>query len=91
MTAYAKTYPIQAAAKKIGIGSKQLFAFLREQHFIDETNVAYKQYVDEGFFKVQNGSWEHPSTLEKQYYKRTYITFIGVDWLSKLIEKKNEH
>ena len=91
MSAYAKKFPIRIAAKEIGVRPKRLFSFLREQHFIDNNNVAYPQYIEQGYFKIQNRTWRHPETEERQYYQCTFITVIGIDFLKKQIEINETH
>jgi len=93
MTDHVNTYPIQDAAKMIGIGPKKLFAFLREQKVLDKSNLPYQRYIDQGYLKVQLGHWNHV-TVGTRFYGRTEVTANGIEWLSKLIEKQrqqNEH
>ena len=87
MTAHANTLPIQDAAKLIGIGSKKLFAFLREQKVLDKSNLPYQRYIDQGYLKVHRGHWNH-ATVGTKLYGRTEVTPNGIEWLDKLINKK---
>lgn len=89
MAAHANTYPMQDAAKMIGIGSNKLFAFLREQKVLDKSNLPYQRYIDQGYLKVDQGNWEHPTTGTK-LYGRTLVTVHGFDWLKELVEKEKE-
>jgi len=90
MNAPSNTHPMKDAAKIVGIGSRKLFAFLREQRVLDKANVPYQKYIDQGYFKVQKGSWMHHE-CGIQYYSRTVVTNNGIHWLSKLIEKKKTY
>lgn len=90
MTEHVNTYPLQTAAKLIGIGSKKLFALLREQQVLDQANVPYQKYIDQGYFKVHRGNWNHP-TIGTKLYARPLVTVRGVEWLGKLIGKDSNN
>ena len=89
MYAPANTHPMQDAAKMIGIGSRKLFTLLRKRRVLDKSNVPYQKYIDQGYFKVQQGSWVHHE-CGIQYYSRTVVTNNGIDWLRKLIEEREK-
>ena len=86
MSKHANTYPVQKVAKLIGIGPNKLFAFLREQKVLDNSNLPYQRYIDQGYLKVQLGHWNH-TTVGTKFYGRTEVTANGIEWLSKLISK----
>jgi len=83
------TYPLQQAAKLLGIGPKKLFARLRSMRVLNKDNVPYQRYIDNGYFKVHNGSWVHPEA-GIQYYAKTNITNAGINWLEKQINAERE-
>jgi len=83
------TYSVQEAGKLIGMGSKKLFALLREKKILDQQNVPYQRYINQGYFKVDTNDWNHP-TVGTKLYARTIVTVAGVKWLKeKVVETTN--
>ena len=73
-------------AKVLGIGRNKLFAFLREKKVFMTDNTPYQQYIDRGYFVVK----EKPIEMGSQVINKpqTYVTAKGVDYISKLLDKK---
>jgi len=84
-------FTIQQTAKLLGIGSKKLFAKLRDRHILDRKNMPYQRYIDAGLFYVDHKQFKHPHPeLGQRSYAQTMATQKGVDWLnSNLILKES--
>lgn len=90
MNTNVDTCPVHDAAKMLGIGSKKLFALLRKKQVLDHSNLPYQRYIDQGYFEVHQGNWEHP-TIGTKCYGSTRVTANGLRWLSKFIDKNKEY
>ncbi|AOH54457.1 hypothetical protein ABE28_008840 [Peribacillus muralis] len=73
-------------AKVLNIGRNKLFVFLRENKILMSDNTPYQQYIDRGYFVVK----EKPIEMGSQVINKpqTYVTAKGVDYISKLLDKK---
>ncbi|CAM3733913.1 Rha family transcriptional regulator [Mesobacillus zeae] len=73
-------------AKALGIGRNRLFAFLRDNKIFMGDNTPYQQFIDRGYFVVK----EKPITMGRQVINKpqTYVTAKGVDYISRLLDKK---
>jgi len=89
MATHINTYSVQDAAKLIGIGSKKLFKYLREQNVLNKNNVPYQSYIDNGYLKVEASNWNHP-TVGTKLYAKTVVTVKGVEWLQKKINPEHQ-
>jgi len=89
MAAHLNTLTMQEAAKIVGIGSKKLFKLLREKKVLNQNNLPYQRYIDNGYLKVDSGSWNHPEVGEKLYAK-TIVTVKGVEWIENLIKQQHQ-
>ena len=73
-------------AKVLGIGRNKLFEFLRDNKVLMTDNTPYQQYIDRGYFVVKETSIEMGSRIKNK--PQTYVTAKGVDYISKLLDKK---
>jgi anti-repressor protein len=73
-------------AKVLGIGRNKLFAFLRAEKVFMTDNTPYQQFIDRGYFVVKEKSIEMGSQVINK--PQTYVTAKGVDYISKLLDKK---
>jgi anti-repressor protein len=73
-------------AKVLGIGRNKLFAFLRREKIFMGDNTPYQSFLDREYFVVK----EKPITMGEQVINKpqTYVTARGVDYISKLLDKK---
>lgn len=44
-------YTVSSVSHKIGIGRNTIYSFLREFNYLDENNIPYQNYVNEGYFQ----------------------------------------
>lgn len=73
-------------AKVLGWGRNKLFAFLRKEKVLMNDNTPYQKYIDNACFEVKEKPIDRG---EKSFNKtQTYVTPKGVDFISKLIDKK---
>lgn len=75
-------------AKILGIkdfGEKKLFAWLRENDFLNAFNQPYQKYVNLGLFELKEGTYATQKGLNT--YTQTLITGKGQIYLSEKIEK----
>ena len=83
-----KLFTVQEAAELLGIGSKQLFKFLREQDYLTKANLPRDQYLATGLFEIRHSCWIHPRHGQS-YTGRTMITQRGVSQIDlRLREQK---
>jgi anti-repressor protein len=73
-------------AKVLGVGRNKLFAFLRENKIFMGDNTPYQRYIERGYFVVK----EKPIEMGSQVINKpqTFVTSKGVDYISKLLDKK---
>lgn len=79
--------PMNTVAKELGIGLKRLYLFLRNQEVMfykGNTNIPYQRFMEQGLFKVK----ETPCT-DGKYRPVTYSTRKGLEYIRKLLVKKN--
>lgn len=85
-----KLYTVQQAAELLGIGSRSLFKFLRNNGYTTASNLPTNQHLASGLFEIQHSQWVHPKN-GLQYTGRTMITKRGLAHLDiKLREQKAE-
>lgn len=78
---------IQAAAKEIGIKPFKLFAFLRDNDFLNKFNLPRERYIVKDLFHIRHTKFEHP-VLGEQISSRTMITRKGIEHIHELIRHK---
>lgn len=87
MTHHANTYAMKDTAKMVGVGLKALFALLRDKKILNQSNVPYQRYINQGYFKVDTSDWNHP-TVGAKLYAKTTVTVAGIKWLEeKVVEQ----
>lgn len=75
-------YTVQETAKMLGIGPSKLYAWLKEQHILNDDRYPYQRYIDQGLFTVKRGEWQHP-TIGRKYYAKPLVTNKGMAWIEK--------
>jgi len=96
ISASTKAIKIGAFAKVISnqsgfvIGEKNLFKWLRFEQIINNSNVPFQRYVDNGWFEMKQGTYEHKNTNGPQVYFTTMITGMGQTSIFKLF-RKSQH
>lgn len=89
VTGSTDTIDIGSVAKVLNIpnmGRNKLFAFLRENKILNRKNEPYQEYVDKGYFRQIETSWEHNGTTHINL--KTVVFQKGVDYIRQLVLKK---
>ena len=89
VTGSTDTIDIGSVAKVLNIpnmGRNKLFSFLREKKVLNKRNEPYQEYVDKGFFRQIETSWEHNGTTHINL--KTVVFQKGVDYIRQLVLKK---
>jgi phage antirepressor YoqD-like protein len=73
---------ISQVAKVLGTGQRKLFARLRADGILMQSNLPYQQYIDDGYFVVRDRTIQIGKTpvLKKQ-------TFVTARWESYLAKR----
>jgi len=81
--------PMSKAAKILGIGSIQLFKFLRENKILmkSDWNVPYQAYMNRGWFKIKVGTYLHKDGTPGAS-STTMVTPKGIEGIRRLLKKK---
>ena len=89
VTGSTDTIDIGSVAKVLNIpnmGRNKLFLFLRENKILNKRNEPYQEYVDKGYFRQIETSWEHNGTTHINL--KTVVFQRGVDYIRQLVLKK---
>ena len=89
VTGSTDTIDIGSVAKVLNIpnmGRNKLFAFLRENKILNRRNEPYQEYVDKGYFRQIETSWEHNGTTHINL--KTVVFQKGLDFIRQTISKK---
>ena len=89
VTGSTDTIDIGSVAKVLNIpnmGRNKLFSFLREKKVLNKRNEPYQEYVDKGYFRQIETSWEHNGTTHINL--KTVVFQKGVDYIRQLALKK---
>lgn len=68
-----------------GIGRNKLFEILRQKKILNERNQPYQKYVDCGYFRIIETSFNLPDGTQKINLK-TVVFQKGLDFIRKMIE-----
>lgn len=83
------TIDLGQAAKVLnykGLGRNKLFQYLRDKDILMSGNTPYQKYVDAGYFRLIETTWNTPNN-DSMIYLKTVVYQKGLDFLSKVIEK----
>ncbi|MBW4978310.1 phage antirepressor KilAC domain-containing protein [Marinobacter adhaerens] len=80
-----QTTPLFEAARMLNLGPQKLYRALRSRKVLDNNNLPYRCYVQQGLFTSELKSYEHP-TLGKKTYATPQVTEKGIRWLAKEFE-----
>ena len=89
VTGSTDTIDIGSVAKVLNIpnmGRNKLFSLLRENKILNKRNEPYQEYVDKGYFRQIETSWEHNGTTHINL--KTVVFQKGVDYIRQLVLKK---
>ena len=80
-----QTTPLHEAARMLNLGPQKLYRALRNRKVLDNNNLPYRCYVQQGLFTSELKSYEHP-TLGPKMYATPNVTDKGIKWLAKEFE-----
>jgi anti-repressor protein len=69
------------------LGRNKLFDYLQEKGIISEHKEPYQRFVDAGYFKVVEESFENNGY--NGVYLKTVVTQKGIDYIGKLLKEDN--
>jgi len=76
---------VQEIAKVLGMGPNKLFNFLRGQGLLMRNNLPYQQYINAGFFRVEETQYSDALGVSR-ISARTLITGKGLVFIQKRIQ-----
>lgn len=74
--------------ENIPIGRNRLFEILREREILRDNNEPYQRYIDSGYFKIKESTYETPYGTKT--YVKTMITGKGQIWITERLRKEFE-
>lgn len=80
--------PMNTVAKKLGVGLKRLYLFLRSHDVMfykGNVNIPYQRFMEQGLFEVK----ETPCH-DGNYRPVTYATRKGLEYIRKMLAKENK-
>ncbi|WP_339638926.1 phage antirepressor KilAC domain-containing protein [uncultured Haliea sp.] len=81
---------IDEAAQRLGIGSKKLYRELRQRRILGGKNIALTRYIDAGYFRVEQRSYNLKGTTIQRYYAVTLVTEPGMALLQEIADEMDE-
>lgn len=90
VTGSSDTVDMKDAAKilNMGMGRTKLFEFLREQGILMRNNTPYQTFIDRGYFRVVEVSYQTPDG-ETHVRTKTVVYQKGLAYIRKAIEEFN--
>ena len=79
------TTPHYEAARMLNLGPIKLYHALRSRKVLNNNNLPYRSYVEQGLFTTELKSYKHP-TLGLKTYATPQVTEKGIRWLAKEFE-----
>ncbi len=76
------TQSIGEVAKVLGSGQNRMFAWLRGQRILMSNNVPFQEYVEAGYFRLKEQTWEDRDG-NVHLTTKTLVTGKGLTWLQK--------
>lgn len=71
-----------------GYGRNNLFKFLREKGILNRKNEPYRNYIEQGLFKIKEN--KYIVNNEVKIIPTTYVTQKGLDYIRKILNKQNK-
>nr|DAL67419.1 MAG TPA: KilAC domain protein [Caudoviricetes sp.] len=72
--------------ENIPIGRNRLFEILRQKEILRNNNEPYQRYIESGYFKIKEGTYETPYGTKA--YVKTFITGKGQIWITEKLRKE---
>lgn len=68
------------------IGRNRLFEILRNREILRNNNEPYQKYIESGYFKVKEGTYDTP--YGSKTYCKTFVTGKGQIWITEKLRKE---
>lgn len=78
-----------AAVLDMGIGRNKLFEFLRSEKILDDENIPYRKYQDQGYFRVIEQKFTDGNGELRINFK-TVVYQKGINFIKRKLEKLEE-
>lgn len=85
----SNTQTVAEVAKVLGIGSRRLFAFLRDEGILMVNNLPFQHHLDAGRFRVVEKTWSDENGTSRTYCQ-TRITGKGLAFIQQRLAKVSE-
>lgn len=72
--------------ENIPIGRNRLFEILRQKEILRNNNEPYQRYIESGYFKIKEGTYETPYGTKA--YVKTFVTGKGQIWITEKLRKE---
>lgn len=66
----------------LNLGPNKLFRALRQRGVLDQNNLPYRKYSDQGLFTTELKAFEHEA-VGQRLYAVTHVTPKGIEWLAR--------
>ena len=70
-----------------GVGRNILFEILRKEGILQQNNIPYQRYIDNGYFRVIESKWNDYSTGDVKISFKTVVYQKGIEYISKLLKQ----
>jgi phage antirepressor YoqD-like protein len=77
----AQTTPLFEAARMLNLGPQKLYRELRHRQVLNNQNLPFRRYANQGLFTTELKSYQHP-TLGQKLYATAHVTDKGLRWLA---------
>lgn len=77
---------VAAVLNRNGWGRNKVFSFLRQTKILDENNLPYRHYQDEGYFRVVEQKYTD-ATGETRISLKTLVYQKGIEWIRRLLKR----
>lgn len=78
-------FTMKQVADRLNIGRTTLFRILRDQHILNQENIALDYYVRAGLFRIEIKHYWHPKLREHIPTGTTKVTRKGVEFIRQRI------
>ena len=69
-----------------GVGRNILFEILRKQGILQQNNIPYQKFVDNGYFRVIESKWNDYTTGDVKISFKTVVYQKGIEYISKILK-----
>ncbi len=72
-----------------GVGRNILFEILRKEGILQQNNIPYQRYIDNGYFRVIESKWNDYVTGDVKINFKTVVYQKGIEYISKILKSLN--